>query len=434
MPIETLLSDAYNDERRKLIHHNASLELRPGSVEGFGAVVKLKRAEGARDAVGAMGAGEPTVGRVGEVRGDTVHFDVVDRAGNMVSATPSGGWLQSSPVIPELGFCLGTRGQMFWLEEGHPASLAPGKRPRTTLSPTMALRDGEPYLAWGSPGRRPAGPVDDAVLPAPRPRQAQPPGGDRRAGLALRALPDLFLAAHGAARRARGGEPGARRRRKELEHRGHVVEVGPAWSEGRLTAASRVGPPPPRRRQPARHAGLCRRALSAPVSPRRIFKPDHPNRIDQTDHPNRIIVMIKLFAAALALVATLVAPALVAPAGAADYPSRPVTLIVAFTPGGPSDVLARIVGRQLEKILGQTFVIDNRPGGAGNIAAEVVANASPDGYTLLMGNNGLLATNQSLFQKLGFDGEKDFAPISLIGSQPNILVVNPSFRPGPWPS
>jgi len=102
-----------------------------------------------------------------------------------------------------------------------------------------------------------------------------------------------------------------------------------------------------------------------------------------------------------------------------------VNLIVAFTPGGPSDVLARIIGRQLEKILGQTFVIDNRPGGAGNIAAETVAHAAPDGYTLLMGNNGLLATNQSLFKKLNFDGEKDFAPISLIGSQPNILVVNP---------
>jgi tripartite-type tricarboxylate transporter receptor subunit TctC len=110
---------------------------------------------------------------------------------------------------------------------------------------------------------------------------------------------------------------------------------------------------------------------------------------------------------------------------AADYPTRPVNLIVAFTPGGPSDVLARIVGRQLEKILGQPFVIDNRPGGAGNIAAETVAHAAPDGYTLLMGNNGLLATNQSLFKKLNFDGGKDFAPISLIGSQPNILVVNP---------
>jgi tripartite-type tricarboxylate transporter receptor subunit TctC len=110
---------------------------------------------------------------------------------------------------------------------------------------------------------------------------------------------------------------------------------------------------------------------------------------------------------------------------AAGYPTRPVNLLVAFTPGGPSDVLARIVGRQLEKILGQPFIIDNRPGGAGNIAAETVAHAAPDGYTLLMGNNGLLATNQSLFKKLNFDGGKDFAPISLIGSQPNILVVNP---------
>jgi tripartite-type tricarboxylate transporter receptor subunit TctC len=111
---------------------------------------------------------------------------------------------------------------------------------------------------------------------------------------------------------------------------------------------------------------------------------------------------------------------------AAEYPARPVNLIVAFTPGGPSDVLARILGRQLERILGQTFVVENRPGGAGNIAAEAAARAAPDGYTLLMGNNGLLATNQSLFKKLNFDAERDFAPISLIGSQPNILVVNPA--------
>jgi len=134
--------------------------------------------------------------------------------------------------------------------------------------------------------------------------------------------------------------------------------------------------------------------------------------------------MTGIFAAASAIVVAL---STVAGTGAiaADYPTRPVNLIVAFTPGGPSDVLARIVGRQLEKLLGQAFVIDNRPGGAGNIAAEIVARAAPDGYTLLMGNNGLLATNQSLFKKLNFDGQKDFAPISLIGSQPNILVVNP---------
>ena len=136
--------------------------------------------------------------------------------------------------------------------------------------------------------------------------------------------------------------------------------------------------------------------------------------------------MIRIIALIVAIAATLGA-GFATQAVAAGYPSRPVTLIVAFTPGGPSDVLARIVGRQMEKMLGQPIVIDNRPGGAGNIAAETVAHAAPDGYTLLMGNNGLLATNQSLFKKLNFDGARDFAPISLIGSQPNVLVVRPDF-------
>ncbi len=113
-------------------------------------------------------------------------------------------------------------------------------------------------------------------------------------------------------------------------------------------------------------------------------------------------------------------------AAATDYPARPVTLVVAFTPGGPSDVLARILGRRLEALLGQPFVIDNRPGAGGNIAAEAVAHAAPDGLTLLMGNNSILATNASLYAKLAYDPEKDFAPISLIGTQANILVVNPA--------
>jgi gamma-glutamyltranspeptidase / glutathione hydrolase len=253
VPMETLLSDAYNDERCKLVHHNASLELQPGSVEGFGAVVKLKRAEGAREPVGAMGAGEPTVGRFGEVRGDTVHFDIVDRAGNMVSATPSGGWLQSSPVIPELGFGLGTRGQMFWLEENHPASLAPGKRPRTTLSPTLALRDGEPYLAWGSPG----GDQQDQWTTQFFLRHVH-------AGLNLQEAIDApaWHSEHFPIsfwpRTARPGVLVVESRvpadtRKELERRGHVVEVGPAWSEGRLTAASRDGR---RRRAAANPRGM----------------------------------------------------------------------------------------------------------------------------------------------------------------------------------
>jgi tripartite-type tricarboxylate transporter receptor subunit TctC len=112
--------------------------------------------------------------------------------------------------------------------------------------------------------------------------------------------------------------------------------------------------------------------------------------------------------------------------GAAAYPTKPVTLLIAFPPGGPSDVLSRVVGRQLEKILGQPFVMDNRPGAGGNIAAEAAATAPADGHTILMGNNSILATNAALYKKVNFDPEKDFAPISLIGSQANILVVNPN--------
>jgi len=153
VPMATLLSDAYNTDRRKLIDaQKASLEQRPGKVDGYGGVVKLRRADATRLGVSASGAGEPTVGRVGQTTGDTVHFDIVDREGNMISATPSGGWLQSSPAIPGLGFCLGSRAQMFWLEPGLPASLAPGKRPRTTLSPSLAFKAGQPYLAFGTPG------------------------------------------------------------------------------------------------------------------------------------------------------------------------------------------------------------------------------------------------------------------------------------------
>ncbi|MDI3470950.1 MAG: gamma-glutamyltranspeptidase/glutathione hydrolase [Pseudolabrys sp.] len=259
VPVDVLLSDAYNAARCALITDRASLEQRPGNIPGFGKRPKISNAEGARAAVASSGAGEPTVGRIwthddsnlpdapsardrmGATPGDTVHFDIIDRDGNMVSSTPSGGWLHSSPVIPELGFCLGTRAQQFWLDEGHPNSLAPGKRPRSTLTPTMALRDGEPYLAWGSPG----GDQQDQwisqfilrhahfnmnlqeAIDAPAwhsehfpasfwPRQARP-------GVMVveSRVPDATVA--------------------ELRKRGHTVEVGPAWSEGRLTAASRVG-------------------------------------------------------------------------------------------------------------------------------------------------------------------------------------------------
>ncbi len=250
VPIETLLSDAYNDERRRLVHHTASMELRPGSVEGFGSIVKLKT--GAKIVAG-MGAGEPTVGRMGEVVGDTVHFDIVDQAGNMVTSTPSGGWLQSSPVIPELGFCLGTRGQMFWLEEGHPAALAPGKRPRTTLSPTMALRDGEPYLAWGSPG----GDQQDQWTAQLFLRHVH-------CGLNLQEAIDApaWHSEHfPISFWPRTSRPGVlvvegrlpKETVQELEHRGHKVEVDADWCEGRLTAASRDGR---RRRAAANPRGM----------------------------------------------------------------------------------------------------------------------------------------------------------------------------------
>jgi gamma-glutamyltranspeptidase / glutathione hydrolase len=241
IPMATLLSDAYNDERRKLITGEASHELRPGSVEGFGAIVKLRREEGARRAVSGMGAGEPTVGRTGEVRGDTVHFDIVDQAGNMISATPSGGWLQSSPVVPELGFCLGTRAQMFWLEEGHPAALAPGKRPRTTLSPTLALRDGESYLAWGSPG----GDQQDQWTTQLFMRHVHA-GMNLQEAIDAPAWHSEHFPISFWPRTARPGVLVVEGRLpaetvKELERRGHIVEVDADWREGRLTAASRDG-------------------------------------------------------------------------------------------------------------------------------------------------------------------------------------------------
>jgi gamma-glutamyltranspeptidase/glutathione hydrolase len=253
VPMATLLSDAYNTARRKLVTERASHELQPGSVEGFGAVVKLRRAEGAREAVGALGAGEPTVGRLGEVIGDTVHLDVVDQAGNMVSSTPSGGWLQSSPVIPELGFCLGTRAQMFWLEEGHPAALAPGKRPRTTLTPTLALRDGEPYLAWGSPG----GDQQDQWITQFFLRHVHA-GMNLQESIDAPAWHSEHFPISFWPRTARPGVLIVESRvpkatRDELTRRGHVVEVGPDWSEGRLTAAARDGR---RRRAAANPRGM----------------------------------------------------------------------------------------------------------------------------------------------------------------------------------
>jgi gamma-glutamyltranspeptidase/glutathione hydrolase len=144
--IDWLLDMEYLAARRELIGAGASAEFRPGGDDPW------LPPRISRKAPRSVDVGEPAVRPLGASRGDTCHIDVVDRWGNMIAATPSGGWLQSSPTIPELGFCLGTRLQMMWLDEDSPSRLEPGKRPRTTLSPTMVLRHGEPVMALGTPG------------------------------------------------------------------------------------------------------------------------------------------------------------------------------------------------------------------------------------------------------------------------------------------
>ena len=243
VPVEILLSDGYNAERRALIGAMASLDQRPGRIEGYGKALDARVTAGARAAVGAGGAGEPTVGRLDEAepRGDTVHFDIIDRFGNMVAATPSGGWLQSSPTIPSLGFCLGTRAQMFVLDEGHPACLAPGKRPRSTLSPTLALRDGKPYLAWGTPG----GDQQDQWIPQMFLRHVHS-GLNLQEAIDAPAWHTEHFPSSFWPRAARPGVLVLESRLPaatiaELRRRGHIVEIGSDWSEGRLVAASRDG-------------------------------------------------------------------------------------------------------------------------------------------------------------------------------------------------
>jgi gamma-glutamyltranspeptidase/glutathione hydrolase len=180
----------------------------------------------------APGVGEPT-------RGDTVHLDVVDRFGNMVAATPSGGWLWGAPVIPELGFCLGTRAQMFWLEEGLPNSLEPGKRPRTTLSPTLVSRDGEPYLALGTPG----GDQQDQwalntflahVHFGLNLQEAIDVPGHHTEAFPSSFYPRETRVRHVAVEERVGAETIA-----GLRARGHDVEVSPPWSLGRVSAVGR---------------------------------------------------------------------------------------------------------------------------------------------------------------------------------------------------
>ncbi len=160
VPMDRLLSEDYNDARRALVGERASMAFIPGDIAGFGGRITL-RAKGSTNVAHAHMAVIGDLGSSGartwadylsERHGDTCHFDIIDRWGNMISGTPSGGWLDGSPVVPGLGFGVSVRGQMFWLDDDHPNGLAPGKRPRTTLTPTLALRADEPYLAFGTPG------------------------------------------------------------------------------------------------------------------------------------------------------------------------------------------------------------------------------------------------------------------------------------------
>ena len=246
VPMASLLSPAYNDARRRLVGERASLQLCPGSPEGRTPRLFAGGTAAATHAAGlgeptitySDGLGEPTLDRRGVAAGDTCHVDVLDRWGNMVSATPSGGWLQSSPVIPELGFCLGTRMQMLWLEEGLPASLAPGKRPRSTLSPSMVFRNGEPYMACGTPGGDQQDQWSVQLL-----LHHVDHGMNLQEAIDCPAFHTELQPSSFYPRAARPGVLALEARfpeatRAALAARGHRLAVGGAWSEGRLSACA----------------------------------------------------------------------------------------------------------------------------------------------------------------------------------------------------
>ena len=238
VPLAELLSPDYAERRAAMVGDAASLDLCPGEpVPGVAARRSALMALAASPAETDLGGGEPTFIDLPEIEGDTVQLDVVDRWGNLVAATPSGGWLQGSPAVPGLGFNISTRGQMFWLDEQLPSHLAPGRRPRTTLTPTVLTRDGRPAAGLGSPG----GDQQDQWTLGPLLRHLQQ-------GLNLQAAIDapLFHTTHYVNSFApRAFVPGvvhieerfARAVRDELTDRGHHLRVEPPWSLGRLCAA-----------------------------------------------------------------------------------------------------------------------------------------------------------------------------------------------------
>jgi gamma-glutamyltranspeptidase/glutathione hydrolase len=263
VPLDYLLSPEYADLRRRLITNAASLQLRPGTVPGVDAYLPPLVEEGALAATGSVSAAgtgeptvasseptaapgeptgtssEPTVAADGVTRGDTCHIDVIDRWGNIVSATPSGGWLQSNPTIPELGFCLGTRLQMTWLEPGTPSTLTPGLRPRTTLTPTIVFGPNESVTALGSPG----GDQQDqwqllyllrTIIGGYTPQQAIDAPAFHSTAFPESFWPRTWTPA-GAVVESRLPEAAI----AELVLRGHNVTQAGSWSLGRLSAVGR---------------------------------------------------------------------------------------------------------------------------------------------------------------------------------------------------
>ncbi len=238
--VPTFTAD-YLAQRAGLIGETASLELRPGSPDGREPRLPRYVTENTAAPVPLVrmgGLGEPTISRHGTTSGDTCHIDVADRWGNMISATPSGGWLQSSPAVAGLGFCLGTRAQMFWLEEGLPASLAPNKRPRSTLTPSFARTDGK-AMAFGTPG---GDQQDQWQLTFFLNHAAF--GMDLQAAIDAPAWHTTAFPASFYPRQASPGEVIVESRVDsevipQLERRGHKVTVSEPWSLGRLSSVSR---------------------------------------------------------------------------------------------------------------------------------------------------------------------------------------------------
>jgi len=247
-----LLSPAYVAQRwRHVDTERASRVLDPGTPLGRRARLpdlavgdqELKQADA------RFGIGEPTFQSLPPVSewadrelfvGDTCHIDVIDRHGNMVAATPSGGWLSSSPSIPSLGFALGTRLQMTWLDEGLPNTLTPRVAPCTTLSPSLALRDGEPYMVFGTPG----GDQQDQWQLAFFLRHVVHGMNLQEAieapSFHVKHYPASFWPRPVTLNRLCVESRFSKETMTQLREWGHDVQVGEPWSEGRLSACSRT--------------------------------------------------------------------------------------------------------------------------------------------------------------------------------------------------